>query len=150
MRSHAGQTLCHTFRHSFAIYEAAAPSAVAKRTIFNAGTAGVKNFVGSQELVDDVSSGRVALEDIKEKELPEELKGMSLQERKNFVDDREAKRLALQKKIEDLAARRQAYIEEKVKQEAGEGAASPDAQIYRCIQAQAAEKEITYSGGPAY
>jgi len=137
-------------READAIYEAAAPSAVAKRTIFNAGKAGTKNFLGSQELVDDVSSGRVALEDVKEKELPEELKGMSLQERKTFVADRGAERRTLQKKIEDLAAKRQTYIEEKVKQEAGEGAASLDAQIYRCIQAQAAEKEITYSGGPAY
>jgi hypothetical protein len=133
-----------------AIYAAAAPSAVAKRTIFNAGKAGSKNFLGSQELVDDVAEGRVDLNAIKEDELPAELQRLSPPERKAYVAARSAKRTALQTRIEDLAAKRQTYIEEKVKQEAGKGADSLDAQIYRCIKTQAAGKAIRYEGGPSY
>ena len=137
-------------READSIYEAAAPSAVAKRTIFNAGKAGAKNFLGSQELVEDVASGRVDLEAVAEAELPAELKAMNPGERQTFIAAQGARRQALQKKIEELGGKRQAFIEEKVKQEAGKGADSLDAQIYRCIKAQAAEKEIRYTEGPAY
>jgi len=137
-------------READAIYEAAAPSAVAKRTIFNAGKAGAKNFLGSQELVEDVASGRVDLEAVAEAELPAELKAMIPEERQAYIAEQGVTRQALQKKIEELAGKRQAFIEEKVKAEAGKGADSLDAQLYRCIKAQAAEKEIQYTGGPAY
>ena len=137
-------------READAIYEAAAPSAVAKRTIFNSSKAGAKNFLGSQELVDDVASGRINLAAVKEEELPAELKSMTPKQRQAYVAAKGVKRQALQEKIEDLAAKRQAYIEEKVKQETEGGADSLDTQIYRCIQTQAAEKDIRYNGGPAY
>jgi hypothetical protein len=123
---------------------------VAKRTIFNASKAGAKNFLGSQELVNDVASGRVDLAAVKEAELPAELKAMTAKERQVYVAARGAKRQALQKKIDELAGKRQAFIEEKVKQEAGSRSDSLDAQIYRCIQIQAAEKDIQYKDGPAY
>jgi len=132
------------------IYEAAAPSAVAKRTIFNSSKAGAKNFLGSQELVDDVVSGRVQLDAVAEAELPSELKSMSPVERGAHVASQAAKRKVLQQQIEDLAGQRQRYIEEKVQMEGEKGTASLDAQIYQCIQAQAAEKDIRYTGGPSY
>jgi hypothetical protein len=137
-------------READTIYEAAAPSAVAKRTIFNSSKAGAKNFLGSQELVDDVVSGRVKLDAVKEEELPDELKTMNTSERQAHIAAQGAKRQALQQQIEDLAGQRQRYIEEKVKLAGQKGAASLDAQIYQCIQAQAAEKDIRYTGGPSY
>jgi hypothetical protein len=137
-------------READTIYAEAAPSAVAKRTIFNSGKAGGKNFLGSQELVDDVANGRVDLEALEDEELPAELKSMSGKERQSYVAEKGVERQMLQEKIKDLAAKRQAYIEEKVKQEAGKGGASLDAQIYRCIQTQAAAKKIRYTGGPSY
>jgi hypothetical protein len=75
---------------------------------------------------------------------------MSPGERQTYIAEQGARRQALQKKIEELGGKRQAYIEEKVRQEAGKGADSLDAQIYSCIKAQAAEKEIRYTGGPVY
>jgi len=137
-------------REAETIYEAAAPAAVAKRAIFNSSKAGAKNFLGSQELVDDVASGRVKLDAVKEDELPDELKAMNPSERQVHVAAQGAKRQALQQQIEELAGQRQRYIEEKVKMEGQKGTASLDAQLYQCIQAQAAEKDIRYTGGPAY
>jgi Mg-chelatase subunit ChlD len=132
------------------IYAAAAPSAVAKRTIFNSKKAGAENFLGSSELVDDVASGRVELEKIEEKHLPAELKALNQGQRKDLVTDRIKQRQALQAEIDSLAKQRQAFIEEKVQKEAGKGDTSLDAKIYQCIQSQAAKKDIRYRGGPAY
>jgi len=137
-------------READTIYEAAAPAAVAKRAIFNSSKAGAKNFLGSQELVDDVASGRVKLDAVKEDELPDELKAMNPSERQAHVAAQGAKRQALQQQIEELAGQRQRYIIDKVKMEGQKGAASLDTQIYQCIQAQAAEKDIHYTGGPSY
>jgi len=136
-------------REAEAIYDVAAPSAVAKRTIFNASKAGVKNFLGSQELVADVESGRVEIATVAIEKLPEKLQAMSPAERKAYVAERAADRRVLQQKIAALGHQRQAFIEAKVKAE-GNGGKSLDAQIYRCIKTQAAAKAIHYTDGPAY
>ena len=137
-------------READTIYEAAAPSAVAKRTIFNASKAGEKNFLGSQELVDDVVSGRVKLETVEEEMLPAEIKAMRLSERQSHIDAQMVKRKTLRAEIDALAVKRQVFIEAKVAREAGQGSDSLDAKIYQCIQQQAAEKNIRYTDGPVY
>lgn len=133
-----------------AIYESAKPSAVAKRTIFNTKAAGAKNFTGSQELVQAVDSGDIKLGDLPKDQLPPELQNLSLDALEKHVKTKSAKRKQLQSEIEKLAQKRQAFIEAKVKEEGEKGTNSLDAQIYKCIQSQAAEKKIIYSGGPDY
>ena len=132
------------------IYSAAEPAAVAKRTIFNSKAAGAKNFIGSQELVAAVESGRLDLAAVPREELPDDLRGMSQPELRAHIEARGRERKQLQSRIEDLAKKRQHFIEEKVRSEKDRGAASLDTKIYRCIQAQAAHKGIDYTGGPAY
>ena len=136
-------------READSIYEAAAPAAVAKRTIFNASRAGSKNFLGTQELVADVISGRVAMEAVKTEDLPENLQAMGPAERKAYITKKAVERQALQDEIAEWGQKRQAFIEDKVKEEGG-GEKSLDAQIYRCIKTQAAAKAIRYTDGPAY
>jgi Mg-chelatase subunit ChlD len=131
------------------IYSAASPSAVAKRTVFNSKEAGAKNFLGEQELVNDVSAGKVAPEELKKEELPVELQGLAPEQLKDHIASRIQARKSLQTQIDDLAHQRQAYIEAKVL-ETGSGAQTLDAQIYKCIQTQASKKGIRYTGGPAY
>jgi Mg-chelatase subunit ChlD len=133
-----------------AIYEAAKPSAVAKRTIFNTKAAGAKNFIGSRELVQAVESGNLELPDLPKDQLPKELKDLSADALKKHIKAKSAERKKLQADIEKLAQKRQAFIKAKVEEEAKKGADSLDAQLYKCIQSQAAEKEIIYKGGPDY
>ena len=133
-----------------AIYEGAASSAVAKRTIFNAQASGAKNFLGSQELVHDVGSGTITVADLKKDELPAELQAMNEQELKKHIAHQSATRKKLQTTIAGLAGQRQAYIEEQVKAEKGKGADSLDAKMYECIRTQAAGKNIIYKDGPEY
>ena len=133
-----------------AIYSAAAPAAVAKRTIFNSKAAGAKNFTGSQELVQAVESGEKDLAEIPKEELPPELREMKKKELAAHIASRSEERKRLQAEIDDLAKKRQRFIEEKIKSEKGSGKASLDAKIYECIQAQAAPKGLSYTDGPSY
>ena len=133
-----------------AIYSAAKPAAVAKRTIFNSKSAGAKNFIGSQELVQAVESGEKELAEIPKEQLPAELRSMDEDELKTHIAAHSKERKKLQAKIDDLAQKRQQFIEEKVRREKDGGAASLDSKIYECIQAQAAPKGLEYTDGPAY
>ena len=132
------------------IYEAAAPSAVAKRAIFNSKASGEKNFLGKKELVLDVETKDIDISKIKIEELPAELQKMDTDEIKNHIAKQSFKRKELQTKIDGLAKKRQAHIENLVKNEAGKGGESLDAKIYNCIKTQAADKKIVYKDGPAY
>lgn len=133
-----------------AIYSAASPAAVAKRTIFNSKSAGAKNFYGSQELVQAVASGEKKLAEIPKEELPVELQSMSDEALAAHIDARSKERKALQAKIDALAKKRQDDIQAKVAAQKDKGASSLDSKIYECIQAQAAPKGLEYTGGPAY
>jgi Mg-chelatase subunit ChlD len=132
------------------IYEAAAPSAVAKRAIFNSQKSGAKNFLGSQELVNDLETGNLDLDDLKKENLPLELQSMSKAQIKDHIASQSKNRKELQAKIDDLAKKRQSFIEEKVKKDKNEGTKSLDVKIYECIQIQAAEKNIVFKDGPKY
>jgi Mg-chelatase subunit ChlD len=132
------------------IYEAASPSAVAKRTIFNSKASGARNFLGGQELVQAVEDGTVDLKKIKKEHLPAKLRDMKPAELKQYVDDRIRKRKALREEISKLSKKRQDYIAAKVRQEKDAGAKSLDARIYTCLKTQAARADIDYNRGPAY
>ena len=132
------------------IYDAAKPAAVAKRTIFNSHAAGAKNFIGSQELVQAVKSGEKRLAEIPREQLPAALQRMNAAELGAHIEECSQERKTLQTTIKALAQKRQHYIAEQVKKESDGGAQSLDAQIYTCIQAQAAKKGISYTAGPAY
>ena len=132
------------------IYSEARPSALAKRTIFNSQAAGEKNCIGAQELVHAVESGELDLAALPQSNLPAELQGLDKPALAAYIDTQSRQRKQLQSPIQDLAKKRQRFIEDKVKKEKDSGADSLDRKIYRCIQVQAARKDIDYTGGPAY
>jgi hypothetical protein len=132
------------------IYKAATPSALAKRAIFNAQESGAKNFLGSQELIHDLETGTVDLDDLRKEDLPSTLRDLSTTELRDHLAARSKRRKELQEKIEGLAKKRQSFIEENVRAEKDKGAKTLDAKIYECIRTQAAEKDILYKDGPKY
>ena len=101
-------------------------------------------------MVHAVESGTVDLEKMDRNELPSELRKMNRAELEQYIADQSKQPKELQDEIETLAKKRQAYIEEKLKNERNRGADSLDAKIYKCIQTQAAQKDIAYTGGPEY
>ncbi len=132
------------------LYETAAPSAMARRSVFNTKKSGAKNFLGAQELVDAVSTGKVKLEELNKELLPAKLRNMSPDRLRQHINAQIKKRETIKAKIDDLAQKRKTFIVEKVKKEKDGGVGSLDAQIYKCIRKQAAEKKIVYKEGPAY
>ena len=121
----------------------------ARRAGFNASASGATNFLGENELVDDVASGRIDLSDIAPEALPETMQAMSPKQQQALVSQTASKRDALQRQIKALASQREAFVDEKVKASAGIEE-SLDYKIYSTIREQAETKGLRYEGGPAY
>lgn len=71
----------------------------------------------SWDLVDKMKEDKNALSSIRKEELPDELKGKSLEEIKSIITQKEKERSAIQKEIAELALQRQIYIDEQLKKE---------------------------------
>ena len=63
--------------------EDASEAATARRAVFNAVRIGACNFIGANELIDDVAKGGVKLADIPAAQLPPEMQKMTAAERCN-------------------------------------------------------------------
>jgi hypothetical protein len=98
--------------------------------------------ISASDLVDAIREGDVLLESIDAELLPDELRGMSNEERQQFLDKRAREREEIRKKIAELTRERDAYIAEKIAAAGAEG--SFDAQVLRMIRTQALEKGIDY------
>jgi len=125
-------------------------SAAAQRAEFNNSEAGMKNFLGNKELVNEVTNGTVTLDEVKEDQLPEKMQKMSSEERKNFVKQLADKRKDLQKKILELTKKRQVNISEQVKKQSKGGEDSFDMKVFKVMKEQAEEENIKLEDGPKY
>ena len=132
------------------IYKKADVKAAAQRAVFNAGKAGRHNFAGDQELVQAVADGQVKVGELKERQLPEAMKGMSAKEREKLVAENLAKRKQIQARIKDLSAKRQAHIREQLRRNKLSAKGSLDDSIFNAVKTQAAKRGITYKGEAKY
>ncbi len=94
------------------------------------------------DMVDAIKEGKVKIEDMKEEDLPEELKKMNKKERKEYVEKMQKKREAIQKKIKKLNQERQKYVLEKRKQISGEQ--TLDEALVKAIKEQASKKNYKF------
>jgi Mg-chelatase subunit ChlD len=130
------------------IYAAAPASAKASRAVYMASEAGSSTFAGTQELVRGISSGKVDIAGIKEKELPDNLQKMPKEKRIEYVNEMAKKREEIQGKIKDLNQKRQEHMKKEAEKTGLDKKQSLDSGIYRCIQTQAGKRGIEYKGGP--
>lgn len=70
----------------------------------------------SWDLVDKVKEDKDFLENIDKKELPKEYQNKSIKELQTLIEQKETERNTIQKEISELAKKRQAYIDEKSKE----------------------------------
>jgi hypothetical protein len=129
--------------------ESASTEALARRGVFNATASGLANLVGEQELVHDVTSGRVDLDAVPPASLPAPLVGLSSEEQAQVIADTAKRRAELQQEISRLAGERDAFIESKL-EDLGGAKDSLDRQIYDAVRDQAAGKGLTYETGPKF
>ena len=127
---------------------AAAPAAVqAKRAEFNASAAGADNLFADSELVDDVASGRVKLEEVDKARLPEPLQRLSKDEQASLITAKAGQRKQLQAEIAQLGKQRQDYIGKELT-EKKQVEESLDGKIHSAVREQAKAKGLIYDSGP--
>ena len=115
--------------------EAAVQRAVAKSS-FN-----YKN--DSWDLVDALKNNKVKLEDVKEKDLPEEMQKMSTKERKAYVQAKEKERTEIQQKIQELNKQRKKYVADEMKKRQGKDDTLGSA-IIKAVREQATNRHFKF------
>jgi Mg-chelatase subunit ChlD len=99
-----------------------------------AGFSAKSGMAASYDLLDSIKAKKVKLEDVKESELPDELKKLkTLKERKEYLDKIEKERAEINKKILDLDKKRDAHIKQELAKKGKEGKDSFDAQVLEMI-----------------
>ena len=131
------------------LHALASVAARARRAVFNATAAGAANLFGEKDLVDDIASGEVALEDLPEAEMPAALRGLDRDAQEARVAGLAGRRNELQRQIEQLTDARSDYVDEVVGETEDIGS-SLDLQIYEAVREQAAPKGLTYESGPEF
>jgi len=132
------------------LHESASAASQARRAAFNASKSGKRNLLGSQDLIEEVSSGRVDLKDIDKAELPAPVAALAPAEQKALIAAKAKERKELQAKIGRLAKQRESFIREKLKTRGG-AKGSLDDRLYSAVRQQAAKKGLQYKAeAPAY
>ena len=120
----------------------AAPAAAAERASFK----GSQQYQVRSDLVEAVRERRVELDKLSDDQLPEELRGKSLEERKSILADKEAERTKLQSEIQKLSAERKKFIAEHEREQAQSGQKNTfDTAVLRAIREQASKKRFTFA-----
>lgn len=96
----------------------------------------------SWDLVDAEKEGKVDVEKLDEKSLPEEMKKMSKEERKQYIEKKTTERKDIQTKINRLRQERDKYVAEQRKKEAGDK--TLDQAMIDAIQSQAQKKNFKF------
>ena len=96
----------------------------------------------SWDLVDALRSDDKAVEKAKDEELPKEMKGMSVAQRKEYVQKKATERKNIQKKIQELSVTRQSYIDANTSKEDKD--AMLDASMIKSIKERAKSKNLSW------
>lgn len=95
------------------------------------------------DLVDAVKEDQNALAEIKQEDLPEELRGMTVEEQLRFIKQKQDERAGMQKQILELHQARNAFIAEEMKKLGGEDK-TLGAAMQKTVRDQAAAKQFTF------
>lgn len=120
----------------------AAPAVAAERAAFK-GSGQYRN--ATWDLIDALDQKTVELKDLKDEQLPEELRSLKLEERQAFLDRKREERAKLQSEIKELSEKRAAYIaEERRRQAEAAGEKSLDDAVIESIRQQAQKKQFRF------
>jgi hypothetical protein len=115
------------------------PEVMVQRSVTKSG-AQYKN--STWDLVDAKKEGTIKIEELKDEELPVEMKNMSLQERKNYLDQKEKERAQIQDKINKLNEERSKYVAQKLLENKNDN--TLDAVMIKTIREQAKLKNYKF------
>lgn len=115
------------------------PEVMVQRSVTKSG-AQYKN--SGWDLVDAKREGKVKIEELKDEELPEEMKKMTVQERKAYLDKMEKEREVIQNKINKLNDERSKFIAKKMLDNKNDN--TLDAVMIKTIREQAKQKNYKF------
>lgn len=118
-----------------------APAIAAERAVAKAGASYLNS---SWDLVDAFHEGKVKVEDLKESELPVEMKQMNNSERKAYLEKAEKERLRIQETINRLNQERKKYIAAQLKNQGKNTNSSFGAAVVKAVQEQAENKKFRF------
>jgi len=95
-------------------------------------------------VVDLLDRGDVKLEELKDEDLPEALKGKTLEEKKKIIEEKRAERKKVQEQIIEISKKRADWVAEELKKQAISDENSFDAAMRRSIREQAAAKGYAF------
>jgi len=96
------------------------------------------------DLVDGCLRGSLKLEEVAEADLPEELRTMTIEERRAHVAEMDKRRAAIQKEIAEVQGKREEYIAKELAKQAGAGDQAFDKAIREALRKQAEAKGFTF------
>jgi hypothetical protein len=96
------------------------------------------------DLVDAIKNGKCKLDDVKDEDLPEDLRKLDRAGRRARVDDASRQREAIQKRILDLNKAREAVLAAERKKQLDEGKETLDTAILKAVRDQAARANIRF------
>jgi len=94
------------------------------------------------DLVDAKKEGTIKIEELKDEELPVEMKNMSVPERKSYLDNKEKERSQIQDKINKLNDERSKYVAKKMLENKNDN--TLDAVMIKTIREQAKQKNYKF------
>lgn len=113
----------------------------------NFAKANAQYSAGSWCLVDALKEGKVKLEDLKDEELPEELRKMTKEQRVAFIEGKKKEREGIQAAIKKLSGERDVYVAEELKKRTAAGKGSTlDTAVIQAVREQAAKQQFTFDG----
>ncbi|UCB45360.1 MAG: VWA domain-containing protein [Spirochaetota bacterium] len=115
-----------------------APEAAAERAAYKS----ADRRLSSYDLIDAIEDDEVSLESLRDSELPDEMKKMSLKDKRKYLEQKKSERETIMQKIDELSGKRSVYIEQKLKEAPGQD--SFDETVARIIEKQASKKGISY------
>ncbi|MBI1903065.1 MAG: VWA domain-containing protein [Planctomycetia bacterium] len=122
----------------------AAPGAGAQRALAKGNKEVYRN--ADYDLVDALDEKKVKLEEVKDEDLPEAIRGKTLAEKKAYVEEKRKERSLIQEQIKRLGEEREKYIVDARKKAAEQGAETLDTAVIRSVREQATKKKYEFQG----
>jgi hypothetical protein len=115
-----------------------APEAAAERAAYKS----ADGRMSSYDLIDAIKDDKVRLESLRDEELPDEMKNMSLKDKKKYIEQKQKERDKIMQRIEELSVKRSSYVENKLREAPVQD--SFDEAVASIIEKQALKKGISY------
>jgi von Willebrand factor type A domain len=119
---------------------APAPATVLAARVASKSSANYSN--AHWDLVDRAKEKDFDFSKLKAEELPEELRKLSVEERKEFIAKKAAERDALQKELQELASARGKFVADKMKEQSKDS--TLDKAVTTAVREQASKKGVTF------